>query len=454
MRCPKSHRMTDTPEDVLAGVLSRAKAAGADAADALVYRSVSAQVSVRLGAPEDIERSENRDLGLRVIVGRRQACVSTTDYAPAAFDALAERAVAMARLAPEDPYVRLADDDLLAAGDLPDLDLTDGIEPSADDLLARAKACEDAARAVPGVTNSGGGSASYGLGQSWFATSAGFAGSTSGGSHGTSVSVLAGEGAGMERDYDYDSATHLDALRDPGDIGRAAGQRTVRRLNPRKLESRKAPVIYERRLAASLLGPLAGAINGASVARGTSFLLEKMGARLFAPGVTVTDDPFVPRGFGSRPFDGEGVRPERLAVIDDGRLTTWLTNTAQAAQIGGRSNGRAKRGTGGPPGSGPTNLDLAPGAMGVEALLADTGEGLLVTDMFGPQVNPNTGDYSVGCSGYWVEGGAPAYPVSEVTIAGNLLEMWADLTPASDFARTGSRNAPTVRIAEMQVAGA
>ena len=445
---------SDAPEDVLAAVLSRAKAAGADAADALIYRSVSASVSVRLGAPEDMERSENRDLGLRVMVGRRQACVSTTDYGPAALDELAERAVSMARLAPEDPYVGLADQDRLARGEPEDLDLTDGFEPSSGDLLARARACEDAARAVPGVTNSGGATASYGLGQSWLATTGGFAGSTVGGSHGTSVSGLAGEGTGMERDCDYDSATHLDALRAPEAIGEAAGLRTVRRLNPRKLKSRRAPVIYEQRLASSLLGPLSGAIGGAAIARGTSFLKDRLGERVFAPGTTVTDDPFVPRGFGSKPFDGEGVRPERLRVIEDGVLTTWLLNTAQARQLSLQTNGRAKRGTGGPPGSGPTNLDLAPGAMTLDELLADTGEGLLVTDMFGPQVNGNTGDYSVGCSGFWVEGGAPAYPVSEITIAGNLLEMWAGLTAASDFVRRGSRNAPTVRVAQMQVAGA
>lgn len=446
--------MTDIPEDVLAAILSRATAAGADAADALIYRSVSASVGVRLGETEDIERSENRDLGLRVMVGQRQACVSTTDYSPAALDELADRAVAMAKLAPEDPHIGLADSGALARGDAPDLDLTDGLEPAAADLLARAKACEDAARAVEGVTNSGGANASYGLGQSWLATTGGFAGSTTGGSHGTSVSVLAGEGTGMERDYDYDSATHLSALRGPEDIGRAAGERTVRRMNPQKLSSRKAPVIFEQRLAASLLGPLAGAINGGAIARGTSFLKDKMGERLFAPGIAVTDDPFVKRGFGSKPFDGEGVRPEALDVIDDGVLTTWLTNTAQARQLGIHTNGRAKRGTGGPPGSGPTNFDLAPGTLSYEALLADTGEGLLLTDMFGPQVNGNTGDYSVGCSGFWIEGGVPAYPVSEITIAGNLLEMWAGLTPASDFLRTSSRNAPTVRIAEMQIAGA
>jgi PmbA protein len=445
--------MTPSPEDILAGVLDRARRAGADAADALLYRSVSAHVAVRLGETEEIERSEGRDLGLRVMVGQRQASVSTTDYAPAALDELAERAVAMARLALEDLYLGLADEALLAR-DFPDLDLSDGQEPAAEALRERALACEEAARAVAGVTNSGGGNASYGLGEAWLATSAGFFGASRGGSHGTSVSVLAGEGTGMERDYDYDSATHLADLRSPEEIGREAGERTVRRLNPRTPKTVRVPVFYERRLAASLLGPLAGAINGGAIARGTSFLKEKLGERVFAEGITVRDDPFVRRGFGSKAFDGEGVAPASLDVIEDGRLTTWFLNTSQARQLGLRTNGRAKRGTGGPPSSGPTNLDLLPGELSPEALMREAGEGLLVTDMFGPQVNGNTGDYSVGCSGFWIEGGVPAYPVSEITIAGNLLEMWAGLTTASDFRRTGARNAPTVRIAQMQVAGA
>ncbi|MBB4658504.1 TldD/PmbA family protein [Parvularcula dongshanensis] len=449
-----SSPVNERPEDVLSAVMARAKAAGADSADALIYRAVSASVSVRLGEVEEVERSENRDLGLRVLVGRRQACVSTTDYSPAALDELAERAVAMARLAPEDPYLALADPARLASGDLPDLDLFDGIEPPADALRERALACEAAARDVEGVTNSSGANASFGTAQSWLATSTGFLGAASGGSHGTSVSVLAGEGTAMERDYEYGAATHLSDLRTPEEIGRTAGERAVRRLNPKKLASRKAPVVYEQRLAASLLGPLAGAINGAAIARGTSFLKNKLGQEIFASGLTVTDDPFVPRGFGSKPFDGEGVRPETLSVVEDGRLTTWLLNTAQAKQLGLETNGRAKRGTGGPPGSGATNLDLQPGTMSLEELLRDTHEGLYVTDMFGPQVNGNTGDYSVGCSGYWIENGEVAYPVSEITIAGNLLEMWQSLTPASDFVRRGARNAPTVRIAQMQIAGA
>ncbi|WP_031552398.1 TldD/PmbA family protein [Parvularcula oceani] len=445
--------MTDRPEDILAAVMDRAKRAGADAADALIYRSISQSVAVRLGEVEEIERSENRDLGLRVLVGKRQATVSTNDYSPAALDELAERAIMMAKLAPEDPHVGLADQALLAKGDLPDLDMTDGIEPSADDLRERALACDDAGRAVEGVTNSGGANASYGYGQSWLATSHGFAGSSTGGSHGTSVSLLAGSGTGMERDYDYHGATYLSDLRSPEDIGRSAGERTVRRLNPKKVGSRRAPVVYEQRLAASLLGPLAGAVNGAAIARGTSFLKDKMGEQLFEESVSVIDDPFIPRGFGSRPFDGEGVRPAKIALIDQGRLTSWFLNTAQANQLGLATNGRARRGTGGAPGSGATNLDLQPGGMDLQALLADTGEGLYLTDMFGPQINGNTGDYSVGCSGYWIEDGVPAYPVAEITIAGNLLEMWRHLTPASDFRRSGTRNAPTVRVAEMMIAG-
>lgn len=440
-------------EDILARVLAEATTAGAEAADAIVYRSVSESVSVRLGEVEDIDRSEGRDLGLRVLVGQRQACVSTTDFSAKALGELAERAVAMARLAPEDPYCGLADPKDLATGPFPDLDLYDGAEPSSEDLKARALACEAAARAVEGVTNSSGASASYGHGQTWFATSTGFAGTTTGGRHSTSVSVLAGEGTAMERDYDYHGATHLSDLRASEDIGRRAGERTVRRLGPSKVQSQKAPVIFDERLSSGLLGPLSSAINGGAIARGTSFLKEKMGDVLFPEDITITDDPYIARGFGSRLFDGEGLAPRALNVIENGRLTTWILNLAQARQLGVAPNARARRGTGGPPGSGTTNFDLGPGTMSPEELYRDTGKGLLVTDMFGPQINGNTGDYSVGCSGYWIENGEVTVPVSEITIAGNLLDMWKTLTRANDFERTGSRNAPTLRVAEMTIAG-
>jgi PmbA protein len=445
--------MTQSHEDLLAALIDRARAAGADAADALVYATTSDSVTVRLGEVEDIERSETRDLGLRVLIGRRQASVSTTDFSPDALQELAERGVAMARQAPEDPYCGLADPARLASAPFEDLDLFDGHEPSTESLKQRALDCEAAARAIDGVTNSGGASASFGSGESWLATSTGFFGSNRGGRHGTSVSVLAGEGGAMERDYDYDSAVYLDDLRAAEAIGRSAGERAVARLGARKLTSRTAPVVFDRRLARSLLGPLASAINGAAIARGTSFLKDKMGEQIFSEAITITDDPYVRRGFASRPFDGEGVRPERLDIIDKGRLTCWLLNSAQARQLGLETNGRARRGTGGPPGSGTTNLDLPAGTLSREALLRQTGSGLLVTDMFGPQINGNTGDYSVGCSGFWLEDGAPAYPVSEITIAGNLLDMWRALVPADDFERRAATNAPSVLVGDMTIAG-
>ncbi|MBD0426928.1 TldD/PmbA family protein [Aquisalinus flavus] len=442
-----------SPEDALGLLIEDAMKAGADAADAMMYESVSNAVSVRLGEVEDVERSESRDLGLRVIYGKRQASVSTTDFTPQSLQETAERCVSMAKAAPEDPYCGLAPEDRLAKAPFADLDLFDGVEPSTEQLKERALACEEAARAVDGVTNSGGADAGFGSGTSWFATSHGFFGASAGGSHSVSVSVLAGEGLGMERDYDYDSATHLDSLRDAGSVGTKAGERAVKRLNPQRLSSRQAPVIFEQRLAKSLVGKLAAAINGASIARGVSFLKTRMGQQIFPETITIIDDPLIKRGFGSSHFDGEGVVNERLTVIDKGVLTTWMLNSSQARQLGLQTNGRATRGTGGPPGSGSTNMWMEPGTMSVDALIRDTGEGLYLTDMFGPQVNSNTGDYSVGCSGFWIEKGEIAFPVSEITIAGNLLEMFATLTPASDLEFKGAKNAPTLRIERMTIAG-
>lgn len=440
--------------ELLTALLDRARRAGADGADAMVHRAVSASVSVRLGEVEEVERAEARDLGLRVFVGQRQASVSTTDLRPDGLDALVERAVAMARLAPEDPWCGLAPAEMITRGPFAALDLADAVEPSSEDLKRWALECEAAARAVAGVTNSGGAGASYGSGESFLATSSGFFGARQGSQHGLGVSVVAGTGADMQRDYDQTSATHYADLRQPADVGAEAGRRAVARLHPRKAESGRAEIMFERRLAASLIGPLAGAINGASIARGTSFLKDKMGAEIFAPGITVRDDPFLPRAFGSMPFDGEGLAPAALDVIANGVLTTWLLNLAQARQLSLTPNARARRGTGGPPSAGPTNFDLLPGTRTPADMLRAMGEGLLVTDMFGPQINGNTGDYSVGCAGFWVRAGAIAEPVAEITIAGNLLEMWAALEPSTDFERRGSMNAPSVRVGMMTVAGA
>ncbi|HRX40116.1 MAG: TldD/PmbA family protein [Amphiplicatus sp.] len=438
---------------ILERLLAGAKRAGADAADALIYHAVSSSVSWRLGKLEDVERAEGRDLGLRILFGKRQASVSTTEFSPDGLDELVERCAAMAKAAPEDPYCGLAPADRLAKPPFPDLDLGDFNEPDTTALKARAAACEEAALAIKGVVNSEGAGASYGEGSKWFATSTGFFGTSGGSRHSVSVSVVAKDAAGMERDYDYDSKTHYDDMRAPDAIGKRAGERAVERLSPRKLKSQSAPIIYSDRLSDSLIGSLAGAINGAAIARGVSFLKDKKGQAIFPKGMNVIDDPHMKRGSGSRPFDGEGVAAARLKIIDDGVLTDWLMNSAHARQLGLQSNGRATRGVGGAPGAGPTNFYLEAGAKTPAELMADAGKGLLVTDMFGPQVNPNTGDYSVGCSGFWFEGGAQAYPVSEITIAGNILEMYRSLIAANDLEFRGSINAPTLLVGAMTIAG-
>ncbi|MEL6789740.1 MAG: TldD/PmbA family protein [Pseudomonadota bacterium] len=444
---------TDQAETVLSAVLDHARAAGAEGADALVYSSVSSGVTWRLGALEEIDRSEGRDLGLRVLIGNRQACVSTNDFSPAMLKELAERCVDMARTAPADPWCGLAPADRLAKAPFKSIDMGDFAEPSTEQLKAHAGACEAAALEVDGVSNSSGASASYGEGQSWFATSTGFMGTSAGSYHSVSVSVLAQDENGMERDYDYDSRTHTGDMRSAEAIGARAGARTVARLSPRKVKSQTAPVIFDKRLSASLLGHLAGAINGAAIARGVSFLKDKLGTQIFPKTVMVTDDPHLPRRMGSRAFDGEGLANGPLDIIDGGVLTAWLLNSAHARQLNLEPNGRASRGTGGPPGATTTNLTMAPGPHSFDDLVRDAGTGLLMTDMFGPQVNSNTGDYSVGCSGFWIDKGEVTHPVSEITIAGNILEMYATLVPANDLEFTGSTNAPSLLIPAMTIAG-
>ncbi|OFW99373.1 MAG: modulator protein [Alphaproteobacteria bacterium RIFCSPHIGHO2_12_FULL_63_12] len=440
-------------ETILAAVLDGARRAGADAADAVLYHAVSSGVSFRLGKLEDVERSEGLDLGVRLLFGQRQASVATTDMSKDSLAALVERCAAMAKAAPEDPYVGLAPADRLAKAPFPDLDLGDYAEPSTDALKDRARACEEAAMNVKGVVNSSGAGASYSEGRKWFATSHGFVGESGGSNHSISVSVIAEDANGMETDYDYDSKTHLADCRTPEAIGKRAGERTVSRLSPRRVKSQTAPVIFDNRLSNSLIGHLSGAVNGAAIARGVSFLKSKRGERIFPAGMTVVDDPFIKRGHGSRPFDGEGVAAQAFNLIDDGVLTGWFLNSAQARQLKLETNGRATRGASGGPGSGPTNLYLKAGTKTPAELLKDAGTGLLLTDMFGAQVNSNTGDYSVGCSGFWFENGARAYPVSEITIAGNLLDMYQNLVAADDLEFRGSTNAPSLYVGAMTIAG-
>ena len=438
--------------DLLADLIARARSAGADAADAILIEGTSLSVQRRMRRTEHLERSESQDLGLRVFVGQRSAIVSSTTTDPAGFSTLAERAVAMARIVPEDSLGGLADQ--AAAPEHVTLDMDDAQEPNAAALVARASMAEEAALAVPGVTNSEGAEAGYSRTEVSLLTSAGFAGSYARTSHSVSAVALAGAGTGMERDYDFSSATHRSDLLDPAGLGHAAGERAVARLNPTRPRTARLPVMLDPRVASSLLGHLAGAINGAAIARGTSFLRDRMGHAVFAPGIQVIDDPRRPRGLRSRPFDGEGVPTAARPIIKDGVLTTWLLDSRSARQLGLASTGHAARGAGGPPSPSPTNLYMAAGKLSPAELMADIAEGLYVSELMGPGANLITGDYSRGAAGFMIRNGALAEPVSEITIAGTLQEMFLHLTPASDLELRRGTDAPTVRIEGMTMGGA
>jgi PmbA protein len=434
-------------------LIGAARATGADAADALLVESVSASVSYRLGKLEDVERAEGSDLGLRVFVGQRVAFVSSSDLSNDALSELPERAVAMAKLAPEDKFAGLAPRDSLAKI-FPELDIADENEPAADTLIERARAVEGAAMAVKGITNSEGGGASFSRSSIALATSEGFYGRYSGTSHSIGVAVLAGEGTAMERDYDQASARHASDLESAESVGKRAGEQTVARLNPRKVKSQAVPVVYDPRVSGGLVGHFAGAINGASIARGVSFLKDRMGQAVFASNITIVDDPHRLKGLRSKPFDGEGVRNRRTALIENGVLKSWLLDCASAKQLGLTTTGHAARGTGGPPSPSTTNLHMEPGSVTPDALIGDIKQGFYITELMGMGVNGVTGDYSRGATGFWIENGKIAYPVSEVTIAGNLKDMFAKLTPADDLVFRYGTNAPTCRIEGMTVAGA
>ena len=442
----------DAPLDLLEELIARSGRLGADAADAVLVSGSALGAQCRLGALEELTRSESRTLGLRVFVGERQAIVSTTDLADGALTPLAERAIAMARAVPEDPYAGLADPARLAR-DWPSLDLADAGEPSADGLLTRALAAEDAARAVAGVTNSEGARAGWGRSEVMLVTSGGFAGGYTSSRYSVTAAALAGEGTAMERDYDWSSAVHEADLDDPETVGCRAGERAVRRLGAQKAHSGQVPVVYDPRIAGGLLSHLTGAISGPSIARGTSFLKDALETALFAAGTSIVDDPHRARGLRSRPFDGEGVGTERREIVADGVLRTWLLDSRSARQLDLATTGHATRGVGGPPSPSPSNLWLEPGAESADALIADVASGLYVTELIGMGVNGVTGDYSRGAAGFWIEGGEIAYPVSEVTVAGNLREMYRHLTPASDLAFRYGIDSPTVRIDGMTVAG-
>lgn len=443
-------------QSALTGLADRlvraARAAGADDADAVAVRSVSLGVEIRDGALEESERSESDDVGLRVFVGKKQAVVSTNDIASADVTSLAERAVAMARVAPDDAYAGLADPALITKN-IPELDLVDPTMPEVSRLEAMAREAEAAALAVKGITKSGGASASAGIGGMVLVTSRGFSGAYLSSRHSVSMTAIGGEGTGMERDYDYTSALHASDLDKPSEIGRKAAERTVKRLNPRKVATQRATVIFDPRAATSIVNHIASAANGSSVARKTSFLRDKLGETLFPANIRIVDDPLRKRGLRSHPFDAEGVAVKPMMLVEDGALKTWFLDCATARELGLVTTGHAKRGVSSPPAPGPSNIYLEPGTLSPDALIKETGTGLYVTDMIGMGVNLVTGDYSRGVAGFWIENGELTYPVSEVTIAGHLYDMFRTLTPANDLVFRYGVDAPTLRVEGLTIAG-
>ena len=445
----------EAARDKVAALVDLACRRGADAADAIYLGEGSSGVSVRLGALEDVQRSESETIGLRVFLGTRSASIAASDLASDTLDALAGRALAMAREAPEDPYAGLAPAELLMRDEPRDLDLFDSADPDPAVLRQRALIAEDAARAVVGVANSNGASASASVSSLAMATSHGFAAATRSSGHSCSASVVAGEGSGMQRDYAWHSARHLEDLEDAAEIGRRAGTRAVARLNPARIAAGTMPVLFDARVATSLLGHFIGAISGSAIARQSSFLLDAIGTRVFAKGVTIEDDPYRRRGLRSRGFDGEGLNVAPSRLIDDGVLPGWIADSAAARQLGIVPTGHAVRGAGGgAPGVGPANLTLAAGPRSREAMIAGIAKGILVTELIGQGVNGVTGDYSRGAAGFAIINGEIGPPVSEITIASNLKAMFATLEPASDLRLRRGIDSPTVLVAEMTVASA
>jgi PmbA protein len=437
-----------------AALIEAARKAGADAADVHYVGDASTSVQVRLGELEDVARSEGEEIGLRLFVGRRSASVSSSDLSIDAMQALVERAAAMAREAPEDPYAGLAPEDRLLRGEPVDVDGDDGADPSPAEVKARALAIEAAARTVPGITNSEGAAVSAGRSVDVLATSHGFCRGYATTGYSGMASVIAGTGNSMQRDHAYHSVRHYADLEAPEAIGRLAGERAVARLDPGKLASGRMTVVFDPRVGNSLLSHLTGAITGSAVTRRMTFLLGREEEELFAPGIVIRDDPHRRRGLASRPFDGEGLPTRPRDLVAGGRLTGWLLDSASARQLGLEPTGHATRGSGGAPGAGATNVHLEPGPLSPAELFADVGRGLYVTELIGQGVNPVTGDYSRGASGFVIENGEIGTPVAEITIAGNLVDMFRELSAASDLEHRRAVNVPTLRVEGMTVAGA
>ncbi|MGB8314521.1 MAG: TldD/PmbA family protein [Aestuariivirga sp.] len=444
--------MTDDLLSLAHDVLARARKLGADSGDALAIDSQGTDIEMREGEIEKLERTESRGVGLRVFIGQSSAMISASVFTPLSLNRLAETAVAMARATPPDPFAGIAARELLAT-DFPKLDLVSAYLPDSEKLKTLSLDVEGAALAVQGVSKSGGAGASASQLEIALVTSAGFAQSYQRTGISLSVSAIAGEGTGMERDYDYTAASHFEDLKSAAEVGKNAGERAVKRLSPRKIASQSVPVIYDRRVSSSLLGHLSSAINGAAIARGTSFLKNEMGQQILAKGIFLIDDPLRQRGMASRPFDAEGLPSRKRELVADGILNGWVLDLRAARQLGLPPAGNGSRGLSSPPGPSTSNLHLEPGTLSPEQMTGSIQQGLYITELIGSSVNLVTGDYSRGASGFWIEQGQLAFPVSEITIAGNLRDMFLTLAPANDLIFKSSTNAPSCRVDGLTIAG-
>lgn len=444
--------MDKTTQNIITQMLETAASEGADAAEATLVRNKGIGVEVRLGKFESVEHAEDFQIGLRVFTNQKSASISTGKVDEKAIKALCKRAVEMARLAPKDPFARLASKEEQAST-LPELELYDPTEFSADTLTEVALKCEEAALGIEGITNSEGASAGQSTAEIAIATSTGFTGEYERSSFSISASVLAEKDGRMESDYDFSSAVFAEDLLDAKLIGRSAGERTIKKLGARSAETGQFPVIFDSRVSRSLTGHFASAVNGASIARGSSFLKDKMGQKIANSSINVTDDPLRPRGFGSRRFDGETLPVKQQQLIKDGVLQSWLLDLASASQLGLKSTGNASRSLSSPPTPGSSNCMIVNGDITFEAMIANIKQGFLVTELIGSSVSLTTGDYSRGAAGFWIENGEIAYPVTEATIAGNLKEMFFEMTPADDIDLRFSTAAPSIRVDGMMVAG-
>jgi PmbA protein len=451
--------MTQSLEELSHTLLQIAKRSGADEADTIAVQGTSVHIDVRAGALEQAERSEGIDIGLRVLVkdadGWRQSCVSSSDTSNSTLEAMAERAIAMAKAAPLDPYAGLAAADMLAGTNNADgLELFDPTpEPDPEALQNDAQMVEDAALSHDGISQVQSASAGYSLRDIHLATSGGFTGGYKRSDRAVSCVAIAGTGADMERDYDGDSRIFQSDLRPADDIGNTAATRARARMGARKPPSGAYPVLYDERVSSTLIGHLIAAVNGSSIARGSSWLRDALGSQVLPSALSVIEDPHRVRIPGSRYFDAEGLATQRRAIIEDGILTGWTLDLATGRKLDMQSTANAARGTSAPPSPSSWNLELTQGQQSRSDLISGMGTGLLVTSMIGSTINPTPGDYSRGAAGLWIENGEIAYAVNECTIAGNLRDMLMHITPANDARTHLSRVVPSILVEGMTLAG-